>query len=97
MSRESHNGTYLILGAFIGVILGLLYAPKTGKETRDIIKNATDNHQDFIDTTKESAEELVSKTKSQVEDLITNLSKAIDEKLAEKDITEEESTTETTA
>jgi gas vesicle protein len=40
MDRETGNGllTGLFVGVAIGVGLGLLYAPRTGAETRDMLK-----------------------------------------------------------
>jgi gas vesicle protein len=32
----------LIIGGFVGVVFGILYAPKSGKETREEIANKTD-------------------------------------------------------
>jgi gas vesicle protein len=59
-------GIGLLVGAVIGGVIALLYAPKTGKETRqlikdkatkvvDTVKEATDG---VIDTVKESASEV---------------------------------------
>ena len=40
MSRDSGTGffTGLIIGAFIGVVVGFLYAPQSGTETRGLVK-----------------------------------------------------------
>ena len=43
-------GVGLLTGAVIGGIIALLYAPKTGKETRQLIK---DKATDVIDAVKE--------------------------------------------
>ena len=50
------NGCFkaLIVGGLIGAALGILYAPKSGKETREGIRN--------------SADELLEKTKKQYEE-----------------------------
>ncbi len=83
--RHGHHGIYLIFGLLFGGILGILFAPKTGKETREIIKetlqNTPDTLENSLENTKESAEELIAKTKEQIEGLIANVSKRIDEKL----------------
>ena len=56
-------GIGLISGAIIGGVIALLYAPKTGKETRQLIKNKTtdvmeafkDKAGEVIDTVKDAA------------------------------------------
>ena len=58
-------GIGLLTGAVIGGVIALLYAPKTGKETRQIIKDKTTEVVDTvkektsgsIDTVKEAASE----------------------------------------
>ncbi len=58
-------GIGLVTGAVIGGVIALLYAPKTGKETRQLIKDKTTQVVDavkektsgVIDTVKEAASE----------------------------------------
>jgi gas vesicle protein len=47
-------GVGLLAGAVIGGVIALLYAPKTGKETRQLIKDKTT---DFVDAAKGAASE----------------------------------------
>jgi len=54
----------LIIGGLIGAALGILYAPKSGKETREEISH--------------SAEELLKKTKAQYEDVCKKIEKLVD-------------------
>jgi gas vesicle protein len=51
----------LIVGGLIGAALGILYAPKSGKETREEIRN--------------SAEELLEKAKKQYEEACKKIEK----------------------
>jgi len=51
-------------GLAIGATLGILFAPKSGKELRNDIK---DKSEKLIDTGKESVSEVVEKTKEFVE------------------------------
>ena len=59
-------GIGLLVGAAIGGVIALLYAPKTGKETRQLIKDKATKVVDtvkeatsgVIDTVKESASEV---------------------------------------
>ena len=54
----------LIIGGLIGAALGVLYAPKSGKETREEISH--------------SAEELLMKTKAQYEEVCKKIEKLAD-------------------
>ena len=45
MSKQNPTGVFvggLIIGSAIGTVLGLLIAPRTGKETRKVIKKSAD-------------------------------------------------------
>lgn len=55
----------LFVGGIIGAVLGILYAPKSGKETREDISK--------------SAEELCYKSKEQYERAIQKIEKLVDE------------------
>jgi gas vesicle protein len=50
----------LLAGAVIGGVVALLYAPKTGKETRQLIK---DKATEVVDTVKEKTGEVVDNVK----------------------------------
>ena len=49
--------TGLLAGAAIGGIIALLYAPKSGKETRDQIKNKFEELEEELETLKSKASE----------------------------------------
>jgi gas vesicle protein len=49
-------GIGLISGAVIGGVIALIFAPKTGKETRQLIKNKTT---EVVDATKEKTSEAI--------------------------------------
>lgn len=57
----------LIIGGLIGAALGILYAPKSGKETREDIARRTD---DFINKAKEEYEKTIAKSKEAYESAI---------------------------
>jgi gas vesicle protein len=53
-------GIGLLAGAIIGGVIALLYAPKTGKETRQLIKDKTT---EVVDAVKGKATEVVDAVK----------------------------------
>ena len=53
-------GIGLMTGAVIGGVVALLYAPKTGKETRQLIK---DKAVDVVDTAREKTGEIIDTVK----------------------------------
>ena len=53
-------GVGLLAGAIIGGVVALLYAPKTGKETRQIIK---DKAIEVLDAVKEKATDVIDSVK----------------------------------
>ena len=60
----------LIIGGFIGVVLGVLYAPKSGKETREDIARTTE---DLLSRGKEEYEKAVEKSKTAYEAAVKRL------------------------
>ncbi|MFA6914392.1 MAG: YtxH domain-containing protein, partial [Endomicrobiia bacterium] len=54
-----------LLGATVGIAVGLLYAPKSGKETRAQLKRIGE---DFVDNAETFADDLKEKSKKIVED-----------------------------
>jgi len=61
----------LKLGALLGGILGVLFAPKSGKETRKDLKNFAEEHKKEIDTTVEISKKGLEKAKQVAGDLDT--------------------------
>ena len=70
----------LFIGGFIGVILGILYAPKSGKETREDIVRTTE---DLLSKGKEEYEKAVERSKSAYEAAVKRL-KGLDISAKEK-------------
>jgi gas vesicle protein len=60
----------LFIGGLIGVVLGILFAPKSGKETREDIIRKTD---EFLEQAKEGYENAVEKGKSICETTVQHL------------------------
>jgi len=70
----------LFIGGFIGVVLGVLYAPKSGKETREDIARTTE---DLLSKGKEEYEKAVARSKSAYEAAVERL-KGLDVSAKEK-------------
>lgn len=82
VSKDCNNGFSFIIGLALGAIAGILFAPRSGKETRALLKQTAEEHQDIIEKTKEN-----------VEHLIDDVSKKIDEKIQKIEPVEEEKIT----
>jgi gas vesicle protein len=67
---EENRLSYFFLGLGIGVAVGILFAPKSGQETRELIRSRADEGKGYLKKRGEelydSAGELVDKGKSAV-------------------------------
>lgn len=70
----------LVIGGLIGAALGILYAPKSGKETREDIAQKAE---ELVDKAKEEYEKAVEKSKMAYESAIKRL-KALEISAKEK-------------
>jgi len=73
---------YFFLGLGLGVAVGLLFAPKTGAETRDLIRSKADESKDYLKRRtidlKDSANEAIEKGRSAVNRQRDNLAAAVE-------------------
>lgn len=73
---------YFFLGLGLGVAVGMLFAPKSGEETRDFLRKKADEGTDFIkqrsDDLRESAADYVDKGRSALSKQRDNISAAMD-------------------
>jgi gas vesicle protein len=60
----------LIIGGLIGAVLGILYAPKSGKETREDIARKTE---ELLNKAKEEYEKGIAKSKAAYETAVKRL------------------------
>jgi len=79
---EDKSIPYFFLGVGIGVAIGILFAPKSGEETRGLIRAKADESKDFLkrksEDLREQAAEAVDKGKSLLQRQKEQFSAAVD-------------------
>jgi gas vesicle protein len=79
---EEKKFSYFFLGLGIGVAAGILFAPKSGEETRQFLKSKADEGKDYLkkrgDEFVESASEVVERGKSVINRQKDQLSAAVE-------------------
>jgi gas vesicle protein len=86
MSRDNGLGKGMLVGflagSAIGAIIALLYAPKSGKEFRNDIKERTDEFlddaQDYLANAKQKANEIINEGKKKSEKLVADAKVKVD-------------------
>jgi len=59
MAEQNSGISYFIVGLGIGVAVGLLMAPRSGEETRQILRSKADEGTEFLRTKAEESKEFV--------------------------------------
>ena len=78
MKSGSSFLTGLLTGAAIGGVIALLYAPKSGKETREQIKRKFEELEKELETLKGKAGQKTGKLKDDIASKIADLQREID-------------------
>ena len=71
MSDKDSGGSFIagfILGAIAGVAIGFLYAPKPGKETRELIKEKAERATEKAKEASEKAKKAAAEAREKVEE-----------------------------
>jgi gas vesicle protein len=80
--EDDNRVSYFFLGLGLGVAVGVLFAPKSGAETRDFLRSKADESTDYVkrraDDLRESAVEAVDRGKDTIRRHKENLSAAVD-------------------
>jgi gas vesicle protein len=83
----------LIVGAAIGASLGVLYAPRSGRETRDQLKAKMTDLETELKNIKDKAKEKGLELKDEIRNKVTDLEKRLERLVAEYRKTVETETT----
>src|SRR5271165_3328626 len=79
---DDNRFSYFFLGLGLGVAVGLLFAPKTGAETRDLILSKADEGKEYIKKAtadlKDQASDVIERGRGAVESQRDNLSAAVE-------------------
>jgi len=82
-SEGAGFGTGLLIGAALGAIAAILFAPKSGEETRQQIKDLADQQKDNLknqwDRTKETATDAVNSAREKVDSFAQRASSSVDD------------------
>jgi gas vesicle protein len=80
--EEDKKIPYFLLGLGLGVAVGILFAPKSGEETRQLLKSKTDEGKEYVkrrtNAVLHDAEELVERGKRTVERQKEQLASAVE-------------------
>ena len=80
--EDDNRVSYFFLGLGLGVAVGVLFAPKSGAETRDYMRSRADEGTDYVkrraDDLRETAAEAVDRSKDTLRRHKENLSAAVD-------------------
>jgi gas vesicle protein len=80
--EDDNKFSYFFLGLGLGVAVGLLFAPKTGAETRDLLLSKADEGKDYLKRRstelRDSASDVLEKGKTAVSRQRDNLNAAME-------------------
>jgi gas vesicle protein len=80
--EDDNKFSYFFLGLGLGVAVGLLFAPKSGAETRDLIRSKADEGKDYLkrrsEELRETANEAIDKGRNAVSRQRDNLAAAVE-------------------
>jgi gas vesicle protein len=80
--EDDNKFSYFFLGLGLGVAVGLLFAPKSGAETRDLLLTKADEGKEYLkrrtSDLRETAEDVIEKGKSAISRQRDNLSSAVE-------------------
>jgi len=84
-------GAFLI-GVAVGTVIGILYAPQSGEETRKVLSSKTQNITEELNQKFNSLKDEIEKLKNEAAKISNDLIAEFEKKLKSKDSTKEEKT-----
>lgn len=82
MADEGSKFSYFAFGLGVGLAIGVLFAPKSGEETREFLRSKADEGKDFLkrrsDELREQATDFVERGKTAVHRQRENLAAAVE-------------------
>ncbi len=80
--EDSNKLPYFFLGLGVGVAAGILFAPKSGEETREYLKSKAGEGRDYVrrrtEEARENAGDLVNRSREALQRQRDNLSAAVE-------------------
>lgn len=82
MAEEGGKFSYFAFGLGLGIAVGVLFAPRSGEETREFIRSKADEGKEYLrkrsDDIRDSASDVVERGKTMVNRQRENLSAAVE-------------------
>lgn len=79
---EDNKVSYFLFGLGMGVAIGVLFAPKSGEETREMLKSKANEGRDYLrrkgEEVRDSASDLVSRSREALQSQKENLTAALE-------------------
>ncbi len=79
---EDNKVSYFLLGLGMGVAIGVLFAPKSGEETRDLLKSKAGEGRDYLrrkgEEVRDSASDVLNRGRDAFQSQKENLAAALD-------------------
>ena len=80
--EDDNRFSYFFLGLGLGVAVGLLFAPKTGTETRELLRSKADEGKDYLkrrsNELRDQANDVIDRGRSAINRQRDNLSAAVE-------------------
>jgi gas vesicle protein len=73
MAEQNSGITYFVVGLGIGVAVGLLMAPRSGEETRQLLRTKADEGTDFLRAKADEGKEFVRRRSTELRDSASDL------------------------